>query len=43
VPSTPAAVPTTPTEQGTPSSPPIEFTSAPSYINEFVDAFHDGE
>ena len=40
VPSTPGAVLTTPVEQGTPSTP-IEFTSPPSDITEFVDAFHD--
>ena len=43
VPSTPATVPTTLAKQGTPSSTPIEFTSALSDISEFVDAFHDGE
>ncbi|XP_066361033.1 uncharacterized protein [Miscanthus floridulus] len=35
-------VPSTPTEQGTPSTL-IEFASPPSDITEFVDAFHDGE
>ena len=42
VPSGPAAMPTTPVEQGG-REPPIEFTSPPSDISEFVDAFHDGE
>ena len=42
LPSTPGAVPTTLAEQGTPSIP-IEFTSPPSNIIEFMDAFHDGE
>ena len=42
VPSGPAAMPTTPAEQGG-QGPPIEFTSPPSDISEFVDAFHDGE
>ena len=42
VPSGPAAMPTTPVEQGS-RGPPIKFTSPPSDINEFVDAFHDGE
>jgi len=35
-------VPTTPAEQGTPSTP-IEFASPLSDITEFVEAFHDGE
>jgi hypothetical protein len=42
VPNTSAAVPTTSAEQGTPSTP-IEFSSPPSNITEFVDAFHDGK
>ena len=42
VPSTPGAVQTTPAEQETPSTL-IEFSSPPSDITEFVDAFHDGE
>ena len=42
VPSGPAAMPTTPVEQGS-QGLPIKFTSPPSDINEFVDAFHDGE
>ena len=42
VPSTQGAVPSTQAEQGTPSTP-IEFASPPSDINEFVDAFHEGE
>ena len=33
---------TTSAEQGTQSTP-IEFASPPSYITEFVDAFHEGE
>ena len=41
-PSGPAAMPTTRAEQGG-RGPPIEFTSPPSDISEFVDAFHDGE
>ena len=40
--STSGAVPTTPAEQGTPSTP-TEFASPPSDITEFMDAFHDGE
>ena len=40
--STSGAVPTTPAEQGTPSTP-IEFASPLNDITEFVDAFHDGE
>ena len=35
-------VPSTPAEQGTPSTP-IEFASPPGDITEFVDAFHEGE
>ena len=35
-------MPTTLAEQGS-QGPPIEFTSPPSDISEFVDAFHDGE
>ena len=35
-------MPSTPAEQGTPSTP-IKFASPPSDITEFVDAFHDGE
>ena len=42
VPSTPGAVPSTLTEQGTPSTL-IEFASPPGDITEFVDAFHEGE
>ena len=42
VPSGPAAISTTPTEQGN-RGPPIEFTSPPSDISEFLDAFHDSE
>ena len=42
VPSTPGAMPSTPAEQGTPSTL-IEFASPPSDITEFVDAFHEGE
>jgi len=42
VPSGPAAMPMTPVEQGS-RQPPIEFTSPPSDISEFMDAFHDGE
>jgi len=42
VPSGLAAMPTTPTEQGG-RGPPIEFTSPPSDISEFMDAFHVGE
>ena len=42
VPSSPAAMPTTPAEQGG-HGPPIEFTSPPTDIDEYVDAFHDGE
>ena len=42
VPSGPAAMPTTPAEQGG-HGPPIEFTSPPTDIDEYVDAFHDGE
>ena len=42
VPSTSGVVPSTPAEQGTPSTP-IEFASLPSDITEFVDAFHEGE
>ena len=42
VPSTQGAMPSTPSEQGTPSTS-IEFASPPSDITEFVDAFHDGE
>ena len=38
----PEVVPSTPAEQGTPSTS-IEFTSPPSDITEFVDAFHEGE
>ena len=40
--STPDAVPSTPAEQGAPSTP-IEFASPPSDITEFMDAFHEGE
>ena len=40
--SCPEVVPSTPSEQGTPSTP-IEFASPPSDITEFVDAFHEGE
>ena len=40
--STQGAVPSTPAEQETPSIP-IEFTSPPNDITEFVDAFHEGE
>ena len=36
------AVLSTPAEQGTPSTL-IEFTSSPSDITEFMDAFHEGE
>ena len=42
VPSTSGTVPSTLAEQGTPSTP-IEFTSPPSDITEFMDAFHDDE
>ena len=42
VPSAPGAVPSTPVEQGTPSTS-IKFASPPSDIIEFVDAFHDSE
>ena len=42
VPRTQGAMPSTPVEQGTPSTL-IEFTSPTSDITEFVDAFHDGE
>ena len=42
VPSTLGAMQGTPVEEGTPS-PPIEFTSPPSDITEFVDAYHEGE
>ena len=42
VPSGPAAMPTTPAEQGG-HGPPIEFTSPPIDIDEYVDAFHDSE
>ena len=35
-------MPTTPAEQGG-HGPPIEFTSSPTDIDEYVDAFHDGE
>ena len=42
VPSTSGAMQGTPAEEGTPS-PPIEFTSPPSDITEFVDAYHEGE
>ena len=35
-------MPSTPAEQGTPSTP-IEFASPPGDITEFVDAFYDGE
>ena len=38
----PAAMPTTLAKHGGRGSP-IEFTSPPSHISEFVDAFHDGE
>ena len=40
--STPGVVPTSLVEQGTPSTP-IDFSSPPSDITEFVDAFHDGQ
>ena len=42
VPSGPVAMTTTPVEQGG-HGPPIEFTSPPTDIDEYVDAFHDGE
>ena len=42
VPSTSGAMQGTLAEEGTPS-PPIEFTSPPSDITEFVDAYHEGE
>ena len=42
VPSTSGAMPSTPAEQGTPSTP-IKFASPPSDITEFVDAYHEGE
>ena len=42
VPSTPGAMPSTLGEQGTPSIL-IKFTSPPSDITEFVNAFHEGE
>ena len=42
VPSTSGAMQGTPAEEGTPSLP-IEFTSPPSDITEFVDAYHEGE
>ena len=35
-------MPTTPAEQGG-HGPPIDFTSPPTDIDEYVDAFHDGE
>ena len=40
--STPGAVPSTPAEQKTPSTP-IEFASPLCDIIEFVDVFHEGE
>ena len=39
---TQGAKPSTPAEQGTPSTP-IEFASPPSDITKFVDAYHEGE
>ena len=42
VPSTSGAMQGTPAEEGTPSLP-IEFTSPPSDITEFMDAYHKGE
>ena len=43
VPSGPAALPTPQAEQGGQGTPPLEFTSPPSDISEFVDAFHYGK
>ena len=42
VPSTQGAMPSTPAEQGTPSTL-IEFGSPLSDITEFMDAYHEGE
>ena len=42
VPSGPAVMPTTPAEQGG-HGPSIKFTSPPTDIDEYVDAFHDGK